>query len=531
MSITLKQVSIITGNTETEVFAAEELQKYLEKKNVAVTDGAYPITITYDKSLSRNDGFRVSATADGMTIAGGTEHAILYGVYKFLEQYAGVRYFLPGIEKIPVGDITFDEGVLIDFTPVLESRQINWNAVKSSAEWCSKQGINNCDADMSGKFGGKWSYGGLFVHTIGILTETGKWADPNPCLCDPENLKKAIKNVRAALEANPNTDIVSVSQNDNNTYCKCEKCQAVDEEEGSPSGNMLRFVNAIAADIAEDYPHVVVDTLAYNYTQAAPRITKPLPNVCIRLCSIRCCFMHPFTKCPNKSVWTKTPALRRDLVEWGKICKRIYIWDYTTNFKFYVPTFANFGALRENMQFYVENNVRGMFPQGNSQSISGEFGEVRAYLLAKLMWNPYMSDEEYYTHMDEFLEAYYGDGWTYIRKYIDQTTEWAKDGCMSIYENPFAAISGEKYASMEETFDEWWNKAEELADEERKENVRRSSLQWQYLKLMLHPGLEGSKKLLHDVKSRDILWLERKYEVEDATDLTLSPDHWFDYRY
>ena len=160
MSITLKQVSIITGNTETEVFAAEELQKYLEKKNVAVTDGAYPITITYDKSLSRNDGFRVSATADGMTIAGGTEHAILYGVYKFLEQYAGVRYFLPGIEKIPAGDITFDEGVLIDFTPVLESRQINWNAVKSSAEWCSKQGINNCDADMSGKFGGKWSYGG-----------------------------------------------------------------------------------------------------------------------------------------------------------------------------------------------------------------------------------------------------------------------------------------------------------------------------------------------------------------------------------
>ena len=31
MSIILKHVSIITGNTETEVFAAEELQKYLEE--------------------------------------------------------------------------------------------------------------------------------------------------------------------------------------------------------------------------------------------------------------------------------------------------------------------------------------------------------------------------------------------------------------------------------------------------------------------------------------------------------------------
>ena len=531
MSITLKQVSISAGNTETEVYAAEELQKYLEKKNVTVAEGGYPITITYDKTLSRNDGFRVSATADSMTIAGGTEHAVLYGIYKFLEKYAGVRYFLPGLEKIPAGDITFDEGVLIDFAPIFESRQINWNAVASSAEWCTKQGINNCDADMSGKFGGKWSYGGLFVHTIGRLTETGGDASDNPCLCDPENLQKAIKNVRAALAKNPNTDIVSVSQNDNNNYCKCEKCQAIDAEEGSPSGNMLRFVNAIAADIAEDYPHVVVDTLAYNYTQAAPKITKPLPNVCIRLCSIRCCFMHPLTKCPNKSVWTRTPRLVHDIVEWGKICNRIYIWDYTTNFKFYVPTYANFGALRENMRFYVDNHVRGMFPQGNSQSISGEFGEVRAYLLAKLMWDPYMSEEEYYTHMDEFLEAYYGDGWQYIRKYIDKTTELAADGCMNIYENPFTAITREEYSENEAYFDELWQKAEELADEDHKENVRRSALQWQYLKLMLHPSLEGSKKLLHDVKSRNILWLERKYEVEDATDLSLPPDHWFDYRY
>ena len=139
MKITLKQVCIITGNTETEVYAKEELQKYLEAKDVSVGEGGYPITITYDKTLSRNDGFRVSATEDGMTIAGGTEHAILYGVYKFLEKYAGVRYFLPGLEKIPAGDITFDAGVLIDFAPIFESRQINWNAVTGSAEWCTKQ--------------------------------------------------------------------------------------------------------------------------------------------------------------------------------------------------------------------------------------------------------------------------------------------------------------------------------------------------------------------------------------------------------
>ena len=49
MSITLKQVSIITGNTETEIYAKEELQKYLEAKGVTVEDGGYPITMTEER--------------------------------------------------------------------------------------------------------------------------------------------------------------------------------------------------------------------------------------------------------------------------------------------------------------------------------------------------------------------------------------------------------------------------------------------------------------------------------------------------
>ena len=39
--------------------------------------------------------------------------------------------------------------------------------------------------------------------------------------------------------------------------------------------------------------------------------------------------------------------------------------------------------------------------------------------MSKILWNPYMTEEEYYAHIDEFLEAFYGPGWTYIRKYID----------------------------------------------------------------------------------------------------------------
>ena len=41
---------------------------------------------------------------------------------------------------------------------------------------------------------------------------------------------------------------------------------------------------------------------------------------------------------------------------------------------------------------------------------------------------PTMSEEEYYAYMDSFLKAFYGEGWEYIRKFIDKTTELAANG-------------------------------------------------------------------------------------------------------
>ena len=97
------------------------------------------------------------------------------------------------------------------------------------------------------------------------------------------------------------------------------------------------------------------------------------------------------------------------------------------------------------MRFYADNNVVSMFPQGNSQGRSGEFGELRSYLLAQLMWNPYMSEEEYNRHMNEFLAAYYGEGWKFVREYIDITTRLASNGGYKLdgNENPTSAVCGQ----------------------------------------------------------------------------------------
>lgn len=525
ISRSVSKVNIVAGDTPTEQYAAAELTEYLTRMGVTVGNDGYRITITVDPSMG-DDDYHMAVqrkNGDGTVITGG-KRGILYAAYRFLEEFGGARFFTPTLEVIPANKLTITTGV-IEYSPVFVKRSFDWWPNRASQDWMVKNGINDCGwyGSFDESVGGNWDSSVLSAHTMGVITGTGNGSSPNPCLTDPQNLANAIAYVRRVLKENPGLTGVSVSQNDNNAYCQCEKCAAIDAEEGSPAGTLLRFVNAVAADIAEDYPNVVVDTFAYMYTQTAPKITKPLPNVAIRLCSIRCHFTHPI----SDNECERTATFNHDLQEWSKICDNIYIWDYTTNYRYFIPTFANFKVIRENMIYFADHNVKGMFPEGNYSSTSGEFGELRAYLLAKLMMDPYMSEREYSAHMDEFLQAYYGEGWQYIRAYIDATCAKAAGGCQSIYDEPFKAIGESYYRAMEVAFEDWWSKAEELAGD-RVDAVKRSRLQWRYIKLMLHPNEEEARQFVADVTAAGIAWGEGDlHRLPDDVDFSKPPHEWF----
>ena len=541
-TMTLTSVKVSAGEEDTEAYAAAELMAYLAKKGVALAEDGFSITLSIDSSLGE-DAFKIEADIDAgsMTFVGGNGRGIIYAVYRFLEKYAGFRYLTPDLETQTEDPVIIPDGVLMDYAPVMSSaRRLTWYYTGRDAEWCVKNGISGCDTTLDAMHGGpSLNYGSMFVHTIGPLYET-TYPYPtytsNPCLTDPEILATVIKNVRKELEKNPAMNIISVSQTDVESWCLCPNCARIAEEEGSYAGVWVRFVNTIAEDIAEDYPNVIVDTLAYKHTQTPPKITKPRENVCIRLCSIECCFTHALDdpNCPDNK------KFHDDLVGWGKICDNIHVWDYTTNFRHYISTFANLGVLRQNMRFYAENNVTAMFPQGNSQGWSGEFGELRSYLLAQLMWNPYMSEEEYYGYMDDFLKAYYGAGWQQIRYFIDDTIRLAANGgyainsdetpgkavCgQGIYDHPFTVITREEYYYHELIFDQYWAVAEEMAGD-RAEYVRRSMLQWRLTKLYLRPNAEEAAKLIADAKAWGVPWSEGKPNVNANSDLSLSPFFW-----
>jgi hypothetical protein len=254
--------------------------------------------------------------------------------------------------------------------------------------------------------------------------------------------RELVKNLTSQLRANPNATIASVSQNDWHGNCQCTRCAAVDKAEGSPAGSLLRFVNAVAEDIEKEFPNVAISTLAYQYTRKPPKHVKPRPNVIIRLCSIECSFSKPLTDDRNK-------AFRDDIIGWSKICNRLYIWDYTTNFRHYILPHPNLRALGPNVKFFVDHGAKGIFEQGAYQSYGAEMAELRAWVLAKLLWKPSLDAGKL---TDEFLNGYYGPAAPHIRAYLKLTHDAVeatgdKLGCFSPADAKFLSF---------ETLNEGW---------------------------------------------------------------------------
>lgn len=410
----------------------------------------------------KNDGYTMVVDGTRLFITGNLPRGGVYGVYTFMEDYLGARFLSDTYMTVHDGEVKDIPADLcrVD-SPYFFSRDTFWYHIlhpRRPTKLNGRNAVKSNHREMP-DLGGGVTYAGPFVHSIWDLTETKHEIGFQPCLTDEAIYQTTIKNVRKRLQENPNATIISVSQNDSYPHqagCQCENCKAIDDREGTPMGSLLTFVNRIADDIKDDYPNVYVDTLAYRYTRKAPKTIKPRDNVIIRLCSIECCFCHPLDDpdCPHNV------EFKKDIEEWSAICNNLYIWDYTTDFLCYLSPFPNFAVLQKNVKFFKDHHVIGMFEQGNYQSLSGEFGELRGYLLAKLLWNPDMTETEYYAHMDEFLRDYYGAGWQYIREYIDVTTQKAAERHLFIYDTPdrifpFAKIPPEDIGVDPEKIAEW----------------------------------------------------------------------------
>jgi hypothetical protein len=434
-------ILISDASSESERWAAVELQKALAE----ISGVALPIATPEDagdrpaiilgwngrsaelvggtKPTDDDESFFYKSFEGDIVILGGSQRGTMYGVMSFLENEFGVRFYTPAVTVMPKHEAFTFRLLSHSEKPGIRVRNVFYYEAFHPI-WAARNRSNGAMGTrvQPGGVEGYWS-----VHTFYPLLPPEEFFATKPewyslidgkrshdraqlCLTNPEVLDKLTERLKERMRENPDNLIYCVSQNDWHGACECDNCQAIATAEESEAGPVVWFVNQVAERVKDEFPDKYIGTLAYQYTRKPPKTIKPLDNVVIRFCSIECCFAHDFLTCPQNVSFVE------DMKGWARIAKNVYIWDYVVNFSNYVMPFPNFAVLQSNIQTLRDHNAIGIMEQAAYQSRGGDFSELKAYLISKLLWNP---EAEVEPIIDDFMYGFYGRSGQYIRDYFD----------------------------------------------------------------------------------------------------------------
>lgn len=376
-----------------------------------------------------NEGYALAVEGKRLFLLGGKKRGPIHAVYAFLEEDLGCRWYDRFSSRLPRRRTLRVWPVPRHFVPRLMIRDpFYFDAFDGT--WSLRNRTNAPSAAVPEEWGGHVDYDGLFVHTFNTLVPPDQYFQEHPeyfmmnngqrtpqqlCLSHPEVVRIATENLLRILREHPHTEIVEVSPNDGGGHCTCPECARIDAENGSPAGSLITFVNRIAEAVERERPEVMVSTLAYLDTVDAPTKVRPRHNVAVRLCNDLHSWRYPFT-CFATDTQPESQRYREALVGWSRICENIHIWDYFVNFSHYLAPMPNMDILQPSVDFYLAHHVTGIMMQASYQGFGGEFAPLRAWVMAKLLWDPSRKVEDL---VDDFIFGYYEEAAPEVRAYWD----------------------------------------------------------------------------------------------------------------
>ncbi|OJY93221.1 MAG: hypothetical protein BGP13_16420 [Sphingobacteriales bacterium 40-81] len=501
--------------SESETWAAEELQHWLYEisgEYIPVqrsADYAGPkIVIGYQDIISttgaempaeNDESFQYFSKGKDIFIYGGKQRGTMYGVFSFLENEFGCRWYTPRVTVIPKKEKLVFGQYNYKSAPGIQVRN-DFYFEAFDPIWAARNKMN-----------GRMNYvkqpGGVeafwAVHTFYPLMPPAEFFDRHPeyyslingkrtfevikndhhqlaqlCLSNKNVLRIITERIKQKIRQNPEYMIYDVSQNDYYNACECDKCQAIVKKEEAESGLMIWFVNQVAEAVEKEFPGKYIGTLAYQYTRKPPLNIKPRKNVVVRLCPIEACVAHDLKSCERNT------SFLDDMQKWATISPQLYIWDYVVNFAHYIMPYPNFAVLQSNIKTFKENKSIGIMEQAAYQSRGGEFSELKAYLIAKLLWNP---DTNTGDVIDDFMYGYYGHSGRLIKQYFTLAQSLiTPQQHIKIGLRPTDAIFTDEFVN---TSVQIFNEAIKVADNESiKSRVELTALPVYYLKCRRDPA-------------------------------------------
>ena len=448
---------------------ADILRKITGAAFAIVTDdsepGEYEIVVGADNArlaelglddMARDFGegeYEIRTVGKKLVIAGAPIRGTINGMYGFLQDHLGCRWFTPGCMKMPrqtkltLGEI--QDRQKPDFIWRTQNPQMHWDGA-----WTARNRLNECKT-----FGGTVSTNMLMsddrVKTIGnyasghamsyipkSLFEThpeyysmtgGKRTCPdnpnqrNYCMSNDGLARYMADVLKKKLRGSENERrFVGLGHPDNGNFCQCDVCKASYDVRGI-SGTYMVFDNKVTEMVVAQYPKAVVTTLAYGISYPPPKDGMTMhPNLRVVWCPISSCYAHGFGECDANL----DRHILEDLAQWQATSSRLTIWHYTYQSDELMPM-PRMRAHAQNLRAYAKMNVQGVFGQDTPDSsrrtheafdgdkLMPAYGDVkygyftvpfgllhlRGYLFSRLLWDV---DFDWEKGVRDFCETYYG---------------------------------------------------------------------------------------------------------------------------
>lgn len=450
-----------------------------ESEQEIVIGGTSRTAPSFDATQS--DGtYRIVTEGEKLFIQGTSDQAVTYGVYGFMEDDLGCVFingsetFIPHSGTVKLAPIDRTE------TPAMQWRNVYAYETKQLDGWYEKLRLNGIEADPVDAEDGINEYAGwgTWCHSYLRFVDPDEYFDEHPeyfamkdgeriredpetgldtqlCLSNPEVLEIVKAKLAQLIAEHPERTYWDFSAMDNWNVqgCACDECRALDEAAGSGMGSLLPFLN----ELAKAFPDKIISTLAYQHTINPPTNgLKAEENVVIKLCS-----MPGDQGSSYLQGATGGAAQFQQLVQsWHSVCDQIVIWDYVVDFEHLLLPFPNFAVQQENQQFYEENGVIGIFHQASREK-GDEFAEMRAWVLAQMMWKG--ADTDVNELLAKYIAAAYGDAAPELAEYVNALAAnfHAEQEPLGLYDNPSAHKKGYLSKSAIAAYQDIFARAEE----------------------------------------------------------------------
>lgn len=560
-------IKIPAGAPECLKFAASQLSSYIKKScgiKIKTTTSSKPQSSNiiefiidptatggglYDAGELGPDGYKITVSDGKMTIVGGNMRGHMYGVYDFLEKYVGWRFlgttdYLYKSDSIAIDNVNYTDIPAFSYraTTYIGNNFDTYNFTNlrdNSGDGWTTSTINREQTGYG--IGTMWYHAHSFEYQVEGLGQRDQ-----PCFTDEKIRDEIVASMLSLLHERVDNiglkigygaTYISCSMNDSTNWCRCKTCRDETKAEGSIAGPYLKLVNYAADKVTEKYPGMKVYTIVYN-GMPTPKTVRPNKNVVVHYCLQGCnnhtvaggeCANHPKTTLGGTNVREK-----ENLEWWVRESETIYVWYYASCFYAYMAPSPIMDNLLEDMKYFKSLGVDGVYVEA-SLDVDYNFEYLQKYMVYKLMWNPDITEEEYWRMVDEFLEINYGDGWQYLREYIDMNEEASEQvGCWTNnYSLPFDMVSRVYYEANYEHMRTLFEKALALCNSaEQEEKIIKAQCGVDLLGLSatynsVYKNGTAEEKKIYAERYKNLVDTCRKYELRVGDyDETKCPDNY-----